>query len=112
MFVGGGSSGVAGAGLNLRPSGLTRPSRDDVLDVGRAGSRLIAMADLLCPVVVGRARELEALRRALIEARSGRGSVAVLVGEAGIGKSRLARELVADATATGMVVLRGRAVPA
>src|SRR4051812_4679158 len=70
------------------------------------------MADLLCPVVVGRARELEALRRALVEARSGRGSVAVLVGEAGIGKSRLARELVADATGTGMVVLRGRAVPA
>jgi DNA-binding CsgD family transcriptional regulator/tetratricopeptide (TPR) repeat protein len=69
------------------------------------------VADLLCPIVVGRAHELEALRRALVEARDGRGSVALLVGEAGIGKSRLARELVADATAAGMVVLRGRAVP-
>ena len=67
--------------------------------------------DLLCPVVVGRAHELEVLRRAFVEARDGRGSVAVIVGEAGIGKSRLVRELAADAVAADMVVLRGRAVP-
>ena len=41
------------------------------------------MVDVLCPVVVGRDRELDA-------ARSGEGSVVILVGEAGIGKSRLA----------------------
>ena len=69
------------------------------------------MANLLCPVVVGRASELEALRDALSSARKGVGSVAFVTGEAGIGKSRLARELVADADAAGMVVLRGRAVP-
>ena len=34
----------------------------------------------------------------------------MLVGEAGIGKSRLARELVKEADAAGMLVLRGRAV--
>ena len=69
------------------------------------------MADVLCPVVVGRDRELGVLRSALDAARRGEGSVVMLVGEAGIGKSRLARELVKEAEAAGMVVLRGRAVP-
>jgi DNA-binding CsgD family transcriptional regulator len=35
----------------------------------------------------------------------------MLVGQAGIGKSRLARELVKEADAGGMLVMRGRAVP-
>ena len=65
---------------------------------------------MLCPVVVGRDGELDALRSALDAARHGEGSVVMLVGEAGIGKSRLARELVNEANATGMLVLRGRAV--
>ena len=34
-----------------------------------------------------------------------------MVGEPGIGKSRLVRELITTATTSGMVVLRGRAVP-
>ncbi len=50
------------------------------------------------------------LRGALDAASAGRGGAALLVGEAGIGKSRLARELSAAARGAGMVVLTGRAV--
>ncbi|GAA1930690.1 hypothetical protein GCM10009716_42650 [Streptomyces sodiiphilus] len=48
------------------------------------------------------------LRRALPEAREHRGGVVFLVGEAGIGKSRLAAEAVGIAFDSGMRVLRGR----
>jgi class 3 adenylate cyclase/tetratricopeptide (TPR) repeat protein len=42
--------------------------------------------------LVGRERELDALRDALAAAREGRGQVVFLVGEAGLGKSRLLHE--------------------
>ncbi len=44
--------------------------------------------------LVGRGAELEVLDRALAEARAGRGRVLELVGEPGVGKSRLVEELV------------------
>ncbi|HZU80616.1 MAG TPA: ATP-binding protein, partial [Acidimicrobiales bacterium] len=69
------------------------------------------MAPVLCPVLVGRQQEFERLCEALVDARRGRGVCAVLVGEPGIGKSRLARELIAGAEERGMTVLTGRAVP-
>lgn len=62
-------------------------------------------------MVVGRDRELELLARRLEEARDGSGGLLFLVGEAGIGKSRLTREVEARARDAGMRVLRGRAVP-
>ncbi len=70
------------------------------------------MADLLCPVVIGRGAESGALRSALAAAGDGTGGVVFLAGEAGIGKSRLAAELAVDARARGVRVLTGRAVPA
>jgi class 3 adenylate cyclase/tetratricopeptide (TPR) repeat protein len=42
--------------------------------------------------LVGREREMRALRDAIEEARSGRGRIVSLVGEAGLGKSRLIQE--------------------
>ena len=69
------------------------------------------MAYLLCPVVICRDAEAGALRSALEAASRGAGAVVFLTGEAGIGKSRLAAELSAEARAAGVRVLTGRAVP-
>jgi hypothetical protein len=41
----------------------------------------------LCPVLIGREAELAALEAALLEARRGSGGLALLAGEAGLGKS-------------------------
>ena len=65
---------------------------------------------MLCPVLVGRDEEARRLRAALEAAGTGRGSAVFLVGEAGIGKSRLVREVTRAAGERGLTVLVGRAV--
>ncbi|NEA37318.1 AAA family ATPase [Streptomyces sp. SID13031] len=60
--------------------------------------------------IVGRGRELEALRGWLVEAQAGRGRVVVCAGEAGIGKTRLAQEFAGNALAAGVAVVWGRCV--
>ena len=57
---------------------------------------------------VGRERELSELIASLDDACAGRGRLVLLVGEPGIGKSRLAEELIAQAEARGVRVLIGR----
>ena len=57
---------------------------------------------------VGRERELAELVGGLDHAFAGRGGLFLLVGEPGIGKSRLAEELIAQARARGARVLVGR----
>ncbi len=57
---------------------------------------------------VGRARELEELRSAFADSGPGRGSLVLVSGEPGIGKSRLMEELSRDAAAGGWRVLTGR----
>ena len=57
---------------------------------------------------VGRERELAELLEGLDDAFAGRGSLFLLVGEPGIGKTRLAEELSARARARGARVLVGR----
>lgn len=61
--------------------------------------------------VFGRDVEAEQLRGALDAAIAGSGSMVFVVGEAGIGKSRLAAEVAADAGRRSLPVFRGRAVP-
>jgi len=69
------------------------------------------MADVLCPVVVGREAEVGVLRAALGAAAEGAGGLVFVTGEAGIGKSRLVREVASEATARDVGVVVGRAVP-
>ncbi len=70
------------------------------------------MADVLCPELIGRDAEFAALGAALAAARHGRGGLAIITGEPGVGKSRLAREIAALARRGGTAVVTGRAVPA
>jgi hypothetical protein len=57
---------------------------------------------------VGRARELDDLGLALEDAASGHGSLLMISGEPGIGKSRLMEEVAARAEGLGWRVLTGR----
>ncbi|MEA2627159.1 MAG: eukaryotic-like serine/threonine-protein kinase, partial [Candidatus Binatota bacterium] len=58
---------------------------------------------------VGRHREVELLRASLERARTARGGgMVLLAGEAGIGKTRLARKIAKEAVAGGMAVVWGR----
>jgi len=68
------------------------------------------MRQVLCPVLVGRDKETSHLQAALAAAGAGHGGTVFLTGEAGIGKSRLARELARAAEARRFAVLTGRAV--
>lgn len=68
------------------------------------------MEQVLCPVIVGRADEQHALTELVAEATSGSGGVAFLVGEAGVGKTRLARVAFDAGRERNAVVLWGRAV--
>ncbi|MHB8464435.1 MAG: AAA family ATPase [Acidimicrobiales bacterium] len=62
--------------------------------------------------LVGRDEEMGLLRHSLATATSRkRASVVLLLGEAGVGKSRLADELIALARSEGAYVLEGRCVP-
>src|SRR4051812_30015969 len=64
---------------------------------------------VLAEHLVGRADELGELDRALVEVEQGRPVALELVGEPGIGKSRLVSELIARANARAQLVLSGRA---
>ncbi|MEW2380415.1 AAA family ATPase [Micromonospora sp. NPDC047812] len=57
---------------------------------------------------IGRDAELRAVLNSLESARAGRGGAVFVVGESGVGKSRLASRVAELATAAGMRVMRGR----
>ena len=57
--------------------------------------------------MIGRERELAVLFDGLAKARTGVGSVAVIEGDAGIGKTTLVKQIVSVANDLGMVVLAG-----
>ena len=67
---------------------------------------------MLCPVLIGRDGELRILDDAVDAARSGQGGCAVVLGEPGIGKSRLTREAAARAAPPGPRCSRAGPFPA
>jgi len=98
--------------LGLVPvKGVTDPV--DVFEVTGAGPirrRLQAMATRVLSRFVGRDAEIEHLRRALQQAGDGRGQVVAVVGEPGVGKSRLFFEFVRSPRARGWLVLESGSV--
>jgi hypothetical protein len=65
------------------------------------------MPELLCPVLVGRDQELGQLRSAVDRVAAGHGTTLVVLGEAGVGKSRLVREA---AEGYNRLMARGRRI--
>jgi diguanylate cyclase (GGDEF)-like protein len=63
------------------------------------------------PPMIGREDELQTLRQCWAQALGGTGGVVLVEGEAGSGKTRLARELVAQVGASGGLVLAGKCEP-
>src|SRR5829696_8707197 len=61
---------------------------------------------VLCPVLIGREHDLRSLDHLMAQSQEGRGQVALISGEAGIGKSRLVREAKARAP-QGTMILEG-----
>src|SRR4051812_21363967 len=65
-------------------------------------------SSVVCPILLGRSVHLATLNAVLAQAHAGQGRVVLLSGEAGIGKSRLAAEVKAQALAGGFDLLEGR----
>jgi DNA-binding SARP family transcriptional activator len=74
-----------------------------------AGDRRLAVIPGADGVLIGREAELRSLREALALTASAPGRLVVVVGEAGIGKTRLMTELMGEGTRLGRRVLLGRA---
>jgi DNA-binding CsgD family transcriptional regulator len=66
---------------------------------------------VVCPTLIGREAEVGALEECLHQAAFGHRGVALVCGEAGIGKSRLVAELQRSAEALGFQLLSGQCFP-
>ncbi len=81
--------------------------RSTVESVAEAQSPAANLQGLSWGQFVGRRQEMDQLKSALENALSGRGTLAMLVGEPGIGKTRLAEEFAVYASLRGARVLTG-----
>ena len=94
-----------------RVKGLDAPVEVyELQGVGRARSRLQAAAVRGLTRFVGRSAEVEQLQRALDQARAGHGQVVAVVGEPGVGKSRLFWEFTRSHRRAGCMVLESASV--
>jgi hypothetical protein len=98
--------------LGARPvKGLDAPIEVfEVVGAGTARSRLQAAAARGLTRFVGRDAELEQLRQALERAGAGRGQVVAVVGDAGVGKSRLFWEFTHSHRTQGWVIVESSSV--
>ena len=89
----------------------TPPPQEPRPSPGEAGRELAASVPRSSPAadeLVGRDDQVAALDGVLADARGGHGRVALVAGEPGIGKTRLAEEAARRAAAAGMQVAWGR----
>lgn len=82
----------------------------ELLGAGPIRSRLRAAAARGLSRFVGRDMELEQLRRALEQTANAHGQVVAIVGEAGVGKSRLVWELIHSHRTEGWLVIQAGSV--
>ncbi|HEV8441151.1 MAG TPA: AAA family ATPase [Methylomirabilota bacterium] len=82
----------------------------EMVGTGPLRSRLHAAATKGLTRLVGRDSELDLLRQALERAATGRGQIMALVGEAGVGKSRLVWEVTHSRQIHGWLVLESGSV--
>ncbi len=66
---------------------------------------------VVCPILIGRTPDLAALHLLIDQAKSGKGQLALLSGEAGIGKSRLVAEAKTYAATHNFLLLQGNCFP-
>ena len=66
---------------------------------------------IICPVLIGRAHDLTAMRLLVEQTKSGQGQVALVCGEAGIGKSRLVAEVKTYAASHDFLLVQGSCFP-
>jgi class 3 adenylate cyclase/tetratricopeptide (TPR) repeat protein len=91
--------------------GLTGPvDVYEVVGAGSARTRLHAAMARGLTRFVGRDAELEHLRRALAEAGAGHGQIVAVVGEPGVGKSRLFYEFIRSHRTAGWLVIEASSV--
>ncbi len=95
--------------LRIEPDPVTRRLYQELLQAPVSPEVDAPAADRSAlRVLVGRHHEQERLRQCRTRAWSGRGQVAAILGEAGIGKTLLVEAVIADALAHGGRVLIGR----
>jgi class 3 adenylate cyclase/tetratricopeptide (TPR) repeat protein len=93
----------------MRVKGRSEPVEVyELTGLGPARTRLQAAARRGLTRLVGRDAEMEVLRGALERAGAGHGQVVAIVGEAGVGKSRLHWEFTRSHHADGWLVLKSR----
>jgi predicted ATPase len=68
---------------------------------------LLPNKPIVCPVLIGREADLTALQALIEQAKRGERQVALIGGEAGIGKSRLVAETKTYAAYQGFLLLQG-----
>ena len=91
--------------------GLTAPIEVfELLGAGATRTRLQAFAARELTRFVGRQAELEALRRSMEQAGHGHGQMVAVIGEPGVGKTRLFYDFIRSHRTHGWLVCEGRAV--
>ncbi|NAS25707.1 AAA family ATPase [Herbidospora sp. NEAU-GS84] len=95
--------------LGLDPGDELRQVEQDILRQSPSlRPPVVPRASAAPPALVGRERELAAIDGLLTAVQEGTPGLAMIIGEAGIGKTRLAEEAVARAQERGFVVAVGR----